>query len=66
MKTCKPALSQFAICVENAEYPTSLERHKLYRVLPNEKAAEDGDMRIIDESGDDCLYQRVVSADTPS
>ena len=56
MKTRKPSLSRFAICVENAEYPASLEVHKIYRVLPDEEAAEDGDVRIIDESGEDYLY----------
>ena len=47
---------QFAVCVDNAEYPASLERHKIYRVLPDENAAADGDLRIIDESGEDYLY----------
>ena len=56
MKTHKPSLSQFAICVDNSEYPVSLELHKIYRVLPDEEAAEDGDVRIIDESGEDYLY----------
>jgi hypothetical protein len=56
MKTRKPSPSQFAICVENAEYPASLELHKIYRVLPDEDAAKDGDVRIIDESGEDYLY----------
>jgi hypothetical protein len=56
MRTRKPALSQFAICVENAEYPASLELHKLYRMLLDAEAAEDGDVRIIDESGEDYLY----------
>jgi hypothetical protein len=56
MKTRKPFLSHFAICVENAEYPASLEVHKMYRVVPDAEAAEDGDVRIIDESGEDYLY----------
>ncbi len=56
MKTRKPFHSQFVICVENSEYPASLELHKLYRVLPDEDAALDGDVRIIDESGEDDLY----------
>jgi hypothetical protein len=56
MKTRKPLSLQFAICVENAEYPASLELHKLYRVLPDTDAAKDGDLRIIDESGEDYLY----------
>ena len=56
MKTRKPVSLQFAICVDNSEYPASLELHKLYRVLPDKDAAEDGDLRIIDESGEDYLY----------
>lgn len=48
--------SQFAVCIHNAEYPASLELHKLYRVLPDEDAAHDGDIRVIDESGEDYLY----------
>lgn len=56
MKTRKPSFSQVAICVENAEYPASLELHKIYRVVLDENAAEDGDLRIIDESGEDYLY----------
>ena len=56
MTTRKPAFSQFAICVDNSEYPVSLEMHKIYRVLPDEDAAQDGDLRIVDESGEDYLY----------
>jgi len=47
---------RFAICVQNKEYPVSLELHKLYRVLPDADAAKDGDLRVIDESGEDYLY----------
>jgi hypothetical protein len=46
----------FAVCINNAEYPASLERHKIYQVLPDEEAACDGDIRVIDESGEDYLY----------
>jgi hypothetical protein len=46
----------FAICVNNSEYPVSLELHKMYRVLSDKDAALDGDLRIIDESGEDYLY----------
>jgi len=48
--------SLFAVCINNSEYPASLELHKIYRVLPDGEAAIDGDMRIIDESGEDYLY----------
>jgi len=56
MKTRKTSNPQFAICINNSEYPVSLELHKIYRVLPDEGAAQDGDLRIIDESGEDYLY----------
>lgn len=47
---------RFAVCVNNADYPASLELHKIYRVLPDEDAEADGDLRIVDESGEDYLY----------
>jgi hypothetical protein len=47
---------RFAVCINNTEYPASLERHKIYRALPEEEAAKDGDLRVIDESGKDYLY----------
>jgi hypothetical protein len=47
---------RFAVCIDNTDYPVSLELHKIYRVLPDEDAAVDGDWRIVDESGEDYLY----------
>lgn len=47
---------RFAVCVDNADYPASLELHKIYRVLPDKDAEADGDLRVIDESGEDYLY----------
>ena len=47
---------QFAVCINNTDYPASLELHKIYQVLPDEEAARDGDIRVIDESGEDYLY----------
>lgn len=47
---------KFAVCVSNEDYPASLELHKIYRVLPDKDAEVDGDMRVIDESGEDYLY----------
>jgi hypothetical protein len=48
--------TSFAVCIQNTGYPASLELHKIYRVLPDEDAAAEGDLRIIDESGEDYLY----------
>lgn len=46
---------RFAICLKNGECE-DLEPRKVYRVLPDTAAAEDGYLRVIDESGDDYLY----------
>jgi hypothetical protein len=54
-QTKKPAL-KFVVCIDNKDYPASLELHKIYRVLPDDDAAVDGDLRVIDESGEDYLY----------
>jgi hypothetical protein len=51
----RPA-SRFVVCIENAGYPASLELHKIYRILADPDAARDGDVRIVDESGEDYLY----------
>jgi hypothetical protein len=46
----------FAVCVENSGYPASLELHKIYRVVPDQDAQREGDLRVVDESGEDYLY----------
>jgi hypothetical protein len=50
------ARHHFMICVENSGYETSLELRKLYEVLPDAEAERHGQIRVIDESGDDYLY----------
>jgi len=46
----------FAVCVENREYPVSLQQWKIYRVLPDPDAARHDEVRVIDESGEDYLF----------
>jgi len=48
--------SRFAICINNSKYPASLDLHKIYRVIPDPDAEQDGDLRVFDESGEDYLY----------
>lgn len=48
--------ASFAVCVKNDGYQASLERYKIYRVLRDPSTAAEGDMRVIDESGEDYLY----------
>lgn len=47
---------QFAVCIENHGYEASLELRKLYEVLPDPDADKLGQLRVVDESGDDYLY----------
>jgi hypothetical protein len=44
------------VCINNADYPASLELHKIYRVVIDEEATLEGDIRVIDKSGEDYLY----------
>ncbi|HET6974637.1 MAG TPA: hypothetical protein VFH96_11460 [Pyrinomonadaceae bacterium] len=55
MSQKKPAF-RFAVCISNEDYEASLELHKIYRVIPDEDAEVEGDIRVIDESGEDYLY----------
>ena len=63
----KRTKGRFVICIDNSDYPASLELHKVYTVLPDEKAAEDDFIRVVDESGEDYLYsaKRFVSVELP-
>jgi len=56
METSKETSHEFVVCINNSNYPASLELHKIYRVIPDEDASVEGDIRIIDESGEDYLY----------
>ena len=56
MQQRRRSATRFAVCVDNSSYPASLELHKIYRLVPDEDAAEDGDLRVVDESGEDYLY----------
>jgi hypothetical protein len=47
---------QLAICVANEGYSVSLELWKVYRVVPDKKAAQHHLVRVVDESGEDYLY----------
>jgi len=48
----------FAICVDNADYEASLILRKIYEVVPDETAARDDLLRIVDESREDYLYHK--------
>ncbi|HXU36500.1 MAG TPA: hypothetical protein VN937_09065 [Blastocatellia bacterium] len=48
--------SHFATCINNKGYKASLKQGKRYRVIPDDKAAQHGYMRVIDEDGEDYGY----------
>jgi hypothetical protein len=59
---------QFAVCIDNDGYEASLERNKIYVVIPDKDAEIDGDLRVVDDSGEDYLFStdRFVAIDVPA
>ena len=49
---------RFVLCLDNADYEVSLIPGKVYRIIADEKAYQDDLVRIVDESGEDYLYDR--------
>jgi len=54
----KRLTKQFALCLKNTGNEASLILGKVYRVVPDARAAKDDLVRIIDESGEDYLFHR--------
>ena len=63
----KRASRRYAVCIDNSGYLASLELHKLYQVLADPKAERDGALRVVDESGEDYLFdaERFLLVDLP-
>jgi hypothetical protein len=55
-KKRNPALS-YAACINNDGYKAPLEVGKLYQLITDETAEGDGMIRVIDESGEDYLFE---------
>jgi hypothetical protein len=47
---------QFVVCLNNEGYLASLEIGKLYRIIPDKEAEKLGGLRVVDEDGEDYLY----------
>ena len=56
MKPMRSTAKQFVVCLKNKGYEVSLERRKIYQVLPDPEAEKHRQVRVIDESGEDYLY----------
>ncbi len=54
----KQPTKHFALCIDNTDYEASLIPGKVYRILPDSRAAKDDFVRIVDESGEDYLYHK--------
>jgi hypothetical protein len=54
----KKPTKQFALCLENEGNEASLILGKVYRILPDARAAKDDFVRIVDESGEDYLFHK--------
>jgi hypothetical protein len=52
--------SATVVCVGNVDYPASLERRKIYLALRDPVAEKHGFLRVIDESGEDYLYPKLL------
>ena len=67
-KAAATSRRRFAVCVDNRGYGVSLERNKIYLVVPDKEAVKGGDLRVIDESGEDYLFSAdcFVAIDVPA
>jgi hypothetical protein len=50
------ARHRLAICIDNRGYEASLERRKIYELVPDVAAGRRALVRVIDETGEDYLY----------
>ncbi len=56
MKKKEPKIEQFAVCLDNSGYKSSLEIGKLYQVIQDEDVESHGYLRVVDESGEDYAF----------
>jgi hypothetical protein len=54
----KPLAQKFAVCVNNTNYLASLELWKIYPLIADADAIRHGQVRVVDESGEDYLYPK--------
>jgi hypothetical protein len=51
---------KLVICLDNEGYEASLERYKVYVAMSDPQAEKLGQLRVIDESGEDYLYDKTA------
>lgn len=52
--------TRFAVCVNNKGFEASLEVGKLYEVVADAEAESDDMLRVIDEDGEDYLFESSI------
>lgn len=52
--------TKFAVCTNNRGFEASLEVGKLYEVVTDEEAERDDMIRVIDEDGEDYLFEAKI------
>jgi len=56
-KTPPASASRYAVCLDAGEYDeVDLIRRKIYEVWPDADAESHGQLRVVDESGEDYLF----------
>lgn len=57
---------KWLLCIDNTDYPASLEVKKLYEQLDDPIADKINMVRVIDESGEDYLYSQSLFIHVPT
>ena len=52
--------TRFAVCINNKGFEASLEVGKLYEFLPDDDAEKDEMICVIDEDGEDYLFESTI------
>ena len=52
--------TKYAVCLDNKGFEASLEVGKLYEVVTDAEAESDGMLRVIDEDGEDYLFEAKI------
>ena len=52
--------TRFAVCINNKGFEASLEVGKLYEVVADAEAESDEMIRVIDEDGEDYLFEAKI------
>ncbi len=58
-------MHRFVVCLDNSGYQVSLDKRKLYEVVPDPEAQKHNQLRIIDESGEDYLFPKNIFLEVP-